>query len=235
MLILGHKGYSAKYPPNTLRAFLKAIEYGADGVELDVWRTRDGKIVVSHDQDLKKVWGVKVDIGKTTYKELLNYELQGEKIPLLEEVYEHLPDNAIINVEIKELSVVDDVFKIVKRYNALKRTIFSSFELNALKRLRKMSREVRIGILTPLGGNTSILGVPYQILRLDAEFLNTPIQMKKYLGLGRTRSLIKFYRIFGVKNIFWTVNEIRDIKGLEDLCEILITDEVEKMLSLKKK
>jgi len=235
MLILGHRGYSAKYPPNTLLAFKKAIEYGADGVELDVWRTKDGKIIVSHDGNLKKVFGVDVNVKDSTYEELLQYDLEGEKIPLLEEVYKELPSWAIINVEIKSLEVIEESLKIVKKYNALKRTIFSSFELNALKMLRKLNKNVRIGILTPLGGNTSILGVPYQILRLQGEFLNVPIQMRKYLGLKKTRDLIRFYRLFGVKIIFWTVNTPEEIEGLEDVCEVLITDEVEKMLSFKEK
>ncbi len=232
---MGHRGYAAKYPPNTLLAFKKAIEYGADGVELDVWRTKDGKIIVSHDRNLKKVFGVDVDVKETTYEELLQYELEGEKIPLLEEVYRTLPNNAIINVEIKDMDAVKGALKIVEKNNALKRTIFSSFELNALKKLKRMNREARIGILTAFGGNTSIIGIPYQILSLQAEFLNPPILMKNYLGLGRTRLLLKFYRIFGVKVGFWTVNDPKEMVGLEDICEVLITDEVEKMLSFKEK
>jgi glycerophosphoryl diester phosphodiesterase len=235
MLILAHRGYSAKYPPNTLLAFEKAIEYGADGVELDVWQTKDGKIVVSHDRNLKKVFGVDVDVKETTYEDLLQYELEGQKIPLLNEVYEVLPESAIVDVEIKDLDAVEGALKIVEKYGAIKRTLFSSFELNALKKLRKMNRNARIAILTAFGGNTSIIGIPFQILNVGAEFLNPPILMNKYLGVKRTRLLLRFYRIFGVKIGFWTVNDPQDIEGLEDLCEVLITDEVEKMLYMKKK
>ncbi len=235
MIILGHRGYSTKYPQNTLLAFKKAIEYGADGVELDVWKTADGKIVVSHDNNLKKTYGVDVNVKDSTYESLLQYRQEGERMPLLEEVYDALPETAIINVEIKDVEAVEGAYNIVKSHNALKRTIFSSFELKALKNLRRLSEDARIAILTAFGGNASFISLPYYFLRVRAEFLNPPILMKKYIGVKKTRWLIKFYRMFGVKIGFWTVNEEKEISGLEDLCEILITDEVERMLPYKEK
>ncbi len=231
MLILAHRGYSAKYPPNTVLAFKKAIEYGADGVELDVWKTKDGKIIVSHDGNLEKTAGADVDVKESTYEELKKYSIEGEPLPLLEEVYASLPDTAIINVEIKDIDAVPGALEIVKKYHALERTMFSSFDLKALKNLRKMSRDARIGIL--VGEVSKIFSLPYWIHATKAEFINVPHQMKGMLGLKFSRFLIKFYRMFGVKVVLWTVNSTEELEGLADLTEVLITDEVEKMLPLR--
>ncbi len=235
MIILAHRGYSAKYPQNTLLAFEKAIEYGADGVELDVWRTKDGKIVVSHDGNLKKVFDANVEVRESNYEDLLQYKQEGEKIPLLEEVYQLLPEKALINVEIKDVNAVEGSLKIVKRYNAMERTIFSSFELEALKKLRSMSKEARIGILPVLRGASGAFGLPKSIVGLHAEFVNLPYQIKEVLGVFKARALVRYYRVFGAKISIWTVNEPKHVEGFEGLYEVAITDDVEKMLYLKEK
>jgi glycerophosphoryl diester phosphodiesterase len=230
MLILGHKGYSAKYPPNTLLSFKKTIEYGADGVELDVWLTSDKKVVIAHDRNIEKITGADVDIKKPSYKELEDYTIEGEPIPLLEEVYEALPENAIINVEIKDVDAVKGSLKIAKKYNALDRTLFSSFNMQALKKLREISKEARIGIL--VGELNEVFTIPAHIYSLKAYYLNIPHQIS---GVGEftARALIHFYRLFGVRVALWTPNSPDDLKLFEGLYEMVITDEVEKMVKFR--
>ncbi len=230
MLILGHRGYAAKYPPNTLLAFKKSIEYGADGVELDIWLTKDGEVKVSHDRNLKKTAGADVDVKKTTNEDLKKYNIQGEPLPLLEEVYEALPKDAIIDVEIKDVASVMGALRIAEEYDALNRTLFSSFNLKALQKLRKLSKEARIGIL--MSDVNKIYTIPRWIYSLRAHYLNLPYQLS---GLGKMggRGLIRFYRLFGVRIGFWTPNSPEDLKTFEGLYEMVITDEVEKMLVLK--
>src|SRR6266568_1623573 len=69
-IILGHRGASAEAPENTLAAFRLAVEQGADGVELDVWRCRSGEVVVHHDVDTARVAGVAHRLGSTRWAEL---------------------------------------------------------------------------------------------------------------------------------------------------------------------
>ncbi len=235
MIILAHRGYSSKYPQNTLLAFKKAMEYGADGVELDVWRTKDGKIVVSHDGNLKKVFGVDVEIRKRDYEDLLQYKQEGEKIPLLKEVYELLPENALINVEIKDVNAVEGALEIAKKYNAMERTIFSSFLLEALQKLRSLDEGARIGILPMLKGASGAFLLPKSIIGLHAEFVNLPYQMKEVIGIFRSRALIRYYRLFVAKISIWTPNKPKDLEGFERLYEVIITDNVEGMLQFKEK
>lgn len=127
MIVLGHRGYSAKYLENTLEALMKAIEAGADGVELDVRLSKDGEVVVSHDEDLKRLFGLDVKIRDATVSELK--ELTDGKMTTLREVFENITDDKIINVEIKEREVADAVLEISKRRKNL---IFSSFDLDLL-------------------------------------------------------------------------------------------------------
>ncbi len=230
MLVLGHKGYSAKYPPNTLSSFKKAIEYGADGVELDVWRTKDGEVVVSHDRNLEKVAGVDVDIKKPSYEELQDFKIEGEPIPLLREVYEALPNDAIINVEIKDTDAVKPSLKIAVEFDALDRTLFSSFNIKALKILRKLNKEARIGIL--VGGLNEVFTIPSHIYSVKANYLNIPHQIS---GVGEftARALIHFYRLFGVRVGIWTPNSPDDLQLFEGLYEMVITDEVERMVKYR--
>ncbi len=224
MIILGHRGYSARYPENTLLAFKKAIEFGADGVELDVYLTKDGKVVVHHDESLKRTVGIDKKIKECRYEEIKNLKFENQTIPLLEDVYRNLPPNAIINVEIKDRDAVSKVIDIVKKYGKFRNTIFSSFDIGALKKLREMSDEARIGIL--LDSCRSGLLFPYYGRKIKAEFVNPPILARKRLGFLFI-FFIRLYKFLGYKIALWTVNDPKDIEGMEDVCDAIITDDVE--------
>jgi len=230
MLILAHKGYSAKYPPNTLLAFKKAIEYGADGVELDVWLTKDKEVVIYHDMNIKNASG-DVDIRKLRYEDMGDYTIDGEPIPLLKEVYENLPRDAVINVEIKDFATVKESLKIVEYYDAIDRTLFSSFNLQALKKLRELSKDARIGIL--VGNLNEVFTIPMHIYSLKAHYLNVPHQISKSGGFT-TRALLHFYRLFGMRICIFTPNSPEELELFEGLYEMIITDEVEKMVKFRK-
>ena len=107
--VWAHRGASAYAPENTLEAFLLAAEQGADGVELDVQLTKDGEMVVVHDEEIDRVSDGSGFVKDYTLAELkiLNFnkthpEYQDVKIPTLREVYEALkPTGMTINVELK--------------------------------------------------------------------------------------------------------------------------------------
>ncbi len=230
MIVLGHKGYSAKYPENTVLSFRKAIEYGADGVELDVWLTSDGRVVLNHDPTIKENFGVDVDIKGSTLEELRNYEFRGERIATLDEVYEALPDNAVINVEIKDVDASVPAIDIVKKYNALDRTLFSSFKIDALKLVRETCEEAKIGLL---------IDRPYKVhefvklirdLKLD--YVNPPIEGAKIMRKSTFKFYLRAIRAMGPRLIMWTVNDYEEFKPYMEFCHGVITDEVEKMVKL---
>ena len=228
MIILGHRGYSAKYPENTLLSFQKAIDAGADGVELDVWLTSDGKVVVHHDENLKRTFGVDLKIKESQYNDLKDLRFEGEKMPLLEEVYEVLPENTLINVEIKDRDAVPHTLRIVKKYGAMERTIFSSFDFEALEKLRRLSKDARIGVL--LGSCRDGLLFPLRGKRIHAEFVNPPILARKKLGM-LFLIFLHLYKFLGYKVAMWTVDEPQDIDDIRNMCDVVITNDVEKLVN----
>src|SRR5512138_3482216 len=105
-LVLGHRGASADAPENTLAAFRLAMAQGADGVELDVWRCATGEVVVTHDEDTRRVAGASLRVPDAPLAALRALDVGafagprfgGERMPLLSEVLEALP-GAVVNVE----------------------------------------------------------------------------------------------------------------------------------------
>ena len=89
-LVIAHRGASSAEPENTLRAFKAAYKADADGIELDVVHSKDKKVVVTHDANVKRLTGTDQDVDKLTYAELSQLDFgKGERIPLLEDVFDH--------------------------------------------------------------------------------------------------------------------------------------------------
>ena len=109
LYLFGHRGYSALAPENTLSAFTVLLEHKIPGVELDVQLTRDGKVVVTHDENVKRVTGLDALVQDCSAAELRRLDagawfdesFRGEKIPLLDEVFELLGDGVYYDVELK--------------------------------------------------------------------------------------------------------------------------------------
>jgi hypothetical protein len=79
MKIFAHRGYSGKYPENTILAFKKALDIGVDGIELDVHKSKDGKLVVIHDEDIKRTFDGEGLIKDYTLKELQDFKCKDLK------------------------------------------------------------------------------------------------------------------------------------------------------------
>lgn len=151
-LVLGHRGASRDAPENTLAAFRLALAQGADGVELDVRRCRTGEVVVFHDLDAKRLTASSLRIGQSSLVELRQLDLgRGERIPLLREVLQALPD-AVLNVELKSDRVGDpilarEVGRLLREYRAEQRAIVSSFDHLLLCAFRLLEPQIPIGLL----------------------------------------------------------------------------------------
>ena len=95
MKIIAHRGFSGKYAENTLLAFSKAIEAGADGIETDLQLSLDGEIILFHDSNLKHLTGVDAKSESLTLKALKKlYVNEVESIPTLDELL-HLAEGKI--------------------------------------------------------------------------------------------------------------------------------------------
>ncbi|MEO5916657.1 MAG: glycerophosphodiester phosphodiesterase [Luteolibacter sp.] len=107
--IIAHRGASISAPENTLAAFREAWNQKADGIELDIWLTKDGRIVVIHDGSTKRTTGEDLVVGDHSLDELRKLDAggwkgekwKGEPIPTLEETLKALPDGKTVYIEIK--------------------------------------------------------------------------------------------------------------------------------------
>nr|WP_232423526.1 MULTISPECIES: glycerophosphodiester phosphodiesterase [Bacillus] len=139
--IFAHRGAAGTFPENTMVAFKEAERVGADGIELDVQLTKDGKVVVIHDEQLDRTTNQKGLVMDYTLKELKQFDASykyGKKtgfveIPTLEEVLTWLQGNSmLLNIELKNSVILypgleEKVINLVKQYNMQDRVIFSSF------------------------------------------------------------------------------------------------------------
>ncbi len=153
-LKIAHRGSSGTYPENTISAFLAAAEEGADMCELDVQSTRDGAVVVIHDDTVDRTTNGHGAVADLTLQEIQRLDasfkfpsFRGERIPTLEEVMEAVRGKLGLNIEIKEGAVERQVCELVRSYDALTNSMVSSFEWKALENVRAIDPEVRVGLL----------------------------------------------------------------------------------------
>jgi glycerophosphoryl diester phosphodiesterase len=157
--VLGHRGASADAPENTLAAFALALERGADGVELDVWRCGTGEVVVHHDADTGRTCGEALRLASASLGALRRLDagawkaprFAGERIPTLAEVLDALP-RALVNVELKssglpDLALAQAVAAVVREAGAEERVLASSFDPVLLAAFRRAAPRVPAGLL----------------------------------------------------------------------------------------
>ena len=159
-LVFGHRGASAYAPMNTLPAFEMAAEQGADGIELDVWLSKDGEAVICHDATVDGTTDGTGFIWDKTLAELKQLHAGGKfaesyptvQIPTLGEVFDLVGGKLFVNVEIKadramKTGVEQVVADLMARHNMQERVIVSSFSAEVLKQFRAVAPSIPIGFL----------------------------------------------------------------------------------------
>jgi len=148
VLVIAHRGASAYEPENTLRSVKKALELGADMVEVDVRASRDGHIVVMHDPTVDRTTNGKGFIKDMTLKELkkLNAGLE-ETIPTLQEVAEMIRGKAHLVVEIKVPEIERKILQIIKESELDRQVLITSFYHPILKRVKKLEPTIWTGVI----------------------------------------------------------------------------------------
>ena len=233
MKIYAHRGYSAKYPENTLLAFEKAWEAGADGIELDVRATKDGQLVVFHDADLKRLFGVDKKIENLEYCEFREFEIEGQKVPTLEEVLSALPENGLLIVEIKdERAAREAVYRIIPK-GLQNRTVFSSFNTGLITELIKEFPDLNFAFILAEehkeANPKKLLG---SILIHRPHSVHIPKDAYDIFGQDVLR-FMDFLRENSIEVFLWNINQPEDFEIFKEHVDAVITDEVELFLDYK--
>lgn len=151
-LLIGHRGAPRERPENTLPSFMRALELGADGIELDVHTTKDGVVVVHHDDVPRatapsgRLTGRRIDA--LTFDELQGFSVRGMAlIPTLAEVLAAVRGRADVFVELKGAGVEAAAIDVIRKSPNPERCAVHSFDHDAVRRARATAPELRGGIL----------------------------------------------------------------------------------------
>ena len=227
--VWAHRGASGYAPENTLDAFRKAVEMGADGIELDVQMTKDGELVVIHDETIDRVSNGKGWVKNYTYEELKKFnfnkthlEYTKEEIPTLEQVYRLIkPTNLTINVEIKTgivfyPGIEGRVLELTERLGMKERVIYSSFNHYTIRKIKELDPQAKTGMLYEDG---MIDAVDYACDVVKADALHPAGYNVLYPGfLDKCRERNRQLHV-------WTINEEKDMRMLcEAGVDALITN-----------
>jgi glycerophosphoryl diester phosphodiesterase len=156
VLNIAHRGASGTFPENTLSAFRAAIDAGAHMCELDVHLTRDGAVVVIHDDTVERTTDGKGEVAKLTLEELKRLDagakfkggvFKGERVPTLDEVFEVVGGKCGLNIELKAAGVENQVAQIMQARNAFGDSVVSSFDWEYLKKIQQLHFNIRVGLL----------------------------------------------------------------------------------------
>jgi glycerophosphoryl diester phosphodiesterase len=218
-LNFAHRGASHHAPPNTLAAFTRAIELGADGIELDTHLSADGVPVVIHDFDVDATTDGAGPVKDKTLAQLKELDagrtfdpaFACERIPTLSEVFEAVGQKLLINIELKTVSprangLEPVVAGLVQRHGLEKRVIFSSFNPFALRRIKKLLPHVPAGLLYAPD-------LPIYLRRAWLAPLCPHEARHPYYGMVNAASL-RVWRAQGYYVNVWTVDEPGEMRRL---------------------
>lgn len=205
--VAAHRGSEKRAPENSMEAIALAVEEGADYVEIDVRLTKDGFVVLSHDEDLMRTAGVNKKVSELTYEQLLQYDISGSfhkkygevRIPTLEAVLDYTRGKVTLIIELKpnenDAGIAEATMEILTRKEMVGKCLIQSFDYNCLKKVKEINPEQECGIIfkIPAGIYEEMEGIDFYCVKCT--FLSDTY-IERMHALGR--------RVFvwgGMKNI----------------------------------
>lgn len=226
--IFAHRGASGYAPENTLEAFRLAKDMGADGIELDVHLSKDGEVVVIHDETLDRTSNGQGKIRDYTLAELKKFSVhngmekyKGVQIPTLKEVLDFVKDSSMkVNIELKTgiywyEGIEEKTMDIVKTMGMEDRVIYSSFNHYSIQKVLEQNSHAETAYLF----SDVILNVEKYAKETGVKGLHPAVYHLKMADFLET------YMKSGLKVRVWTVNNKKDIKMFMDAgVDVVITN-----------
>jgi glycerophosphoryl diester phosphodiesterase len=200
---IAHRGDPVHERENTLPAFSAAVAQGADWVEIDLRRTRDGDIVVLHDQSLDRLWGRDQSVGELDYADVAALGEGACRIPALRDLLAHV--DVPLMVDFTRREVVPGAVDAVREAGAMARSLFVTGNVPALKMVRERAPEARLG-LTWIEGDEPPLAL---LEELAAEYWNPMHVFVTAAGVDAAHEA-------GRKVSTWTVDTHEDMARMAD-------------------
>ncbi|NOZ22954.1 MAG: hypothetical protein GXP25_17895 [Planctomycetes bacterium] len=226
-LVIAHRGASSTAPENTVAAIRHAVELGAGGVEFDVRRTADGRIVLMHDGAVDRTTNGTGAVANLSLDQIRALDagawkgetFAGEPVPLLREALEWLKGRAMPVIEIKDQGIAAEVVGQISEMDMVMDVTVICFHAETLRQVREINRDIRTSVL--IGEKEAPR--PNGLIRCvrDAKADHPDLQW----GLA-TRECVEAFHAEGMPVWVWTVNEREEMRKLIELgVDGITTDE----------
>lgn len=232
-LIVAHRGVPNEAPVNTLTGFKLAWAQGADAIEVDVWMSFDRKMVCLHDQRTNKVADKDVPVMVTRWEELKKLDVgsrfsdafKGERIPLLAEVLQTVPDTGQIFVDLKAgRESVDSLLETLRASKVpAERIWILSYHYSALQEVERLAPEYRTSLMIAferIHRNNVGRSADSALYRAEKAGLDA---LSMQVGRKLPRDFIQRAKEKGFPTHVWTVNRVYDARKWADLGAASIT------------
>lgn len=214
ILRIGHRGSKGYVAENTLESIKHAILLGVDGIEIDVFKCLSGELVLSHENNLKRLTGKSGQLEKLTLGELKKFLVVGKyKIPTLTDVLQTIETPLFVNIELKGLNTAQATSKIITNLSKstswrLENFIISSFNWNELEQFRSIDKNTPVGVL--LSNSMSINEAIEFGKKINAQAIHPNFKLLN-------EKTVKKIKNNGFKIYTWTVNSKDDINYMKKL------------------
>ena len=227
VIVIGHRGAMGHALENTIESVEKAIDLKVDGIEIDVFKSKSGELIVYHDPSLSRLSNSNAFIEQISLDSIKKIELIGGlSIPTLNEVIDIIPEKIFLNIELKGENTAYETNKIIIKYLSesnltSSKFIISSFRWDELKKFRNVNKDVPIAILVD-----SLYKIDNAIKlakEINAVALNPN---NKFI----TQELVKKIQSNNIKVYPYTINTPKNIKRMKSIgVDAIITDYPERI------
>lgn len=214
VLRIGHRGSKGYIAENTLESINHAILLGVDGIEIDIFKCLSGELVLSHENNLKRLTGKSGQLEKLTLDELKKFLVVGKyKIPTLTNVLTIIETPLFVNIELKGLNTAQATSKIIADIStstswSLENFIVSSFNWDELELFRSIDKNTPVGVL--VSKSMSINEAIEFGKKINAQAIHPNFKLLN-------DKTVKKIKNNGFKIYTWTVNNEDDINFMKKL------------------
>lgn len=241
--VTAHRGNSSEYPENTIAAFQSALSLGVDWIELDIHRTSDGQIVVTHDAGTKRVGDIDLQIGHVRFQELTSAdvayqfrssrnltlaECPSARIPLLSDVIQLILQQNQTRISLQpKANCIKEALTVVKELKAEKWIGFNDDDLRTIREVRRHAESVPLFWERPAGAD------------IDEDLHIAEREVVEALVInhnGITKPTVDKIHQGGLQVGAWTVNKAVKMKMLLGMgVDRIYTDKPRLLLQLRRK
>lgn len=235
VISIAHRGYSKLAPENTLAAYALALEQKPDYIECDVRRTKDGKIIISHDATVDRCTTGTGKVSDMTLDELkqldagskFSPEFAGEPLPTLEEYLDLLKGKSRPQIELKEEGLEEDVVAMIHARDMVDEAMVISFHYAACLRVHEIDERIKIGALKGVGHPVD----DEEAVRLADEAASVSGYFFAVNYHDVTPALVSATHSANMKMAVWTIDTEEEIRKWADMGADAITSNDIKLLN----